>query len=271
VVERRTTGRTRVQVEVAEAVRQVVGPPAVHSLLQDLDELLACETCQTVIDTRVPDVAIAVSVEVLAAPTWTIHRLVVTHQACGPSRVWRRVDLGEDLGADQGNGQRQVEHLLGVRPAWARPTAVLTWESTTRLLQWPTPPGQAPSVVDETSNALYEQGLAVVLRPEHLQRLPMAEGWRLAYSSTQFALHSADGAIACAGPLRFEAGGWWESVQTESCCLVVAGVGLGLGAGAGAGDHHQRLVAAMAHGRVVAAVAICEPQDAVLVGVGSRS
>lgn len=39
VVERRTTGRTRAQVEVAETVRQVVGPPAVHSLLQDLDEL----------------------------------------------------------------------------------------------------------------------------------------------------------------------------------------------------------------------------------------
>lgn len=148
-----------------------------------------------------------------------------------------------------------------------RPTAVLTWESTTRLLHWPTPPGQAPSVVDETSNALYEQGLAVVLRPDHLQRLPVAEGWRLAYSSTQFALHSADGAIACAGPVRFEAGGWRETVQAEGRCLVVAGVGLGRGAG----DHHRQLVAAMAHGRVVAAVVICKPQDAVMVGVGSLS
>jgi hypothetical protein len=40
----------------------------------------------------------------------------------------------------------------------------------------------------------------------------------------QFALQSADGAIACAGPVRLEAGGWRETVQAEGRCRVVAAV-----------------------------------------------
>ena len=265
MVDRRATRRTRARVEVADAVRQVVGPPAVQSLLQDLDELLSCEACHAVIDTRHPAAVIAVSVEVLAAPRWTIHRLAVTHQSCTPSQVRRRVDLS----AGQASDDLQAEHVLGIRPAWTRPTAVVTWESSARLLQWPTPPGHAPSFVDETTNTLYEQGLAVVLQPNQLHRLPLAEGWRLAYSSTQFALHSADGAIACTGPLRVEASTWQDAVQVERRCLVVAGAGLGLGLGSS--DHHRRLLAAMAHGRVAAAVVTCEPQDSLQVGAGSLS
>lgn len=261
MVERRAS-RSRARVEIADAVRQMVGPPAVQSLLWDLDELLLCEACRTVIDTRQADVAIAVSVEVLAAPRWRIHRLIVSHRACGPSRVLRYLDLGHDY--HPGKDYRQADHLLGIRPARTYPTAVVTWETTTQLLQWPTPPGEAPSIIDETPIALHERGLAAVLRPDHLQRLPLAHGWRLVYSSTQFALQTAEGAIACAGPLRFEAGGWREAVQAEGRCLLIAGIGLGLGAS----DHHRQLVAAMTRGRVVAAVIICEPQDAVLVGAG---
>jgi hypothetical protein len=112
-----------------------------ESLLGDLDDLYCCERRQDVIDTRT-DVAIALSVEVSAAPGWRVHRLVVTHATCAPSQVRRALDL-RDQPVQQAAENQRPGHLLGLRPACGVPSALVMWEITGQLLHWPAPRASA--------------------------------------------------------------------------------------------------------------------------------
>lgn len=117
MVEGRSRRLRPAQVEVAEAVWEVVGRPGLQSLLQDLDDLYSCERCQRIVDTQT-EVAIAVSVEVSDAPGSRTHQPMVTHAACASSQVRPNFDqLGNDRDPPALQGAR-----FGVTAAVGGPT-----------------------------------------------------------------------------------------------------------------------------------------------------